>query len=158
MPRSYTITVENGAIANASGDVDLLELDAAADKPIELVAIRLGQSTELQEAQEEQLRVAVVRGNTTTGNGSTTTPQPMSPGDAAAGFTAETLGTTPASAGTAVNLDAFDWPVRLGFEWGPVPAGFGYWTSGTVLLCVRLMAAVADDLSASMSFTVIEYP
>lgn len=158
MPRMYTIIIDNGAVAAASGDYDLLELDAAADKPLELVGIRIGQSTEFGDAQEEQLRINVVRGNTTTGNGTATTPRPVSPVDTAAGFVAETLATTPASAGTAVTLLADDYNVRQGYEWGPVPQGFGFWTSGAELLCVRLAAAVADDLSLSATFWVVEYP
>lgn len=158
MPRIYTVEFEAQTIATASGDYDLFELDAATDKPIELVEIVLGQTTELAEAQEEQLRLRVIRGHATTGNGTSATPRPLSSVDTAAGFTAKTVGATIASAGTPVNLFSDVWPVRAGYQWGPRPQGFGIWTSGADLLVVRLMAAVTDDLTASGTVTVIEYP
>lgn len=157
MPRMYTVQFENGAITNASGDYDLLELDAATDLPIELVGWKITVLSELQEDQEEWLRVSVIRGNTTTGNGTATTPRPVSPADAAASFVAETLSSTPASAGTAVTLDSFGLNVRAGDSL-ILPEGIGYWTSGAALLCVRLNAAVVDDLMMSATFWVREYP
>jgi hypothetical protein len=157
MPRNYTVQAENVSVTNAGGDADLVELDAATDLPIELIGIKLYATTELQEAQEEWLRLTVVRGNATTGNGTSATPRPVSLADAAAGFTAKTYGTTPASAGTAVTLDSFAMQVRAGYEIY-LPEGFGYWTSGSTLLCVRLMAGPADDLNMNMTFVVREYP
>lgn len=158
MPRFYTVEFEAQAIATASGDYDLFELDPAADKPIELVEIWLGQSSDLQEAQEEQLRLRIIRGHATTGNGTSTTPRPASPADAAAGFAAETVGATIASAGTAVNLASMTWNIRNDFVWGPRPQGMGLWSSGADLLVVRLMAAVADEITMSGYIGVYEYP
>jgi hypothetical protein len=157
VPRNYTVTVENVTVTNAGGDADLVELDAATDKPIELYGIMLYTTSELQEAQEEWLRCKVIRGHTTTGNGTTATPRPLSPADAAAGFVAETFSTTIASAGTGVDLDAFAFNVRAGYEI-MMPEGSGYWTSGADLLVVRLMAAPTDDVSMNMTFFVREYP
>jgi len=158
MPRTYTVEFEAQTIASASGDYDIFEFDAATDKPIELVALQLGQSSELGDAAEEQLRIRIIRGHTTSANGTSTTPRPVSPADAAAGFTAEVIGSTIASAGTAVNLMSDTFNVRAGFQWGPVPHGMGFWTSGSDLLTVRLMAAVADDLTLSGTAMLIEYP
>lgn len=157
MPRLYTVEFEAQAIATASGDYDLFELDAATDKPIELRSIILKVTSELQEAQEEWLRLRIIRGHTTTGNGTAATPRPNSPSDAAAGFAAETVGSTIASTGTAVNLlsDAFN--VRNGYELFKAPLE-GFWTSGADLLVVRLMAATADDLTMSGTIEVCEYP
>lgn len=157
MPREYTVSVENVSITNAGGDADLVELDAATDLPIELYAIQIFALSEVQEAQEEWLRCAIVRGNTTTGNGTTATPRPVSPADAAASFTAKTYGTTPASAGTAITAVPFGVQVRAGYEIF-LPEGSGWWTSGANLLCVRLLAAPADDLTADLCFWVREYP
>lgn len=157
MPRIYTVEVENQTIATADGDVDLLELDAATDKPIELFGIGLYATSEVQEAQEEWARLRIIRGHTTTGNGTSTTPRPVSPADAAAGFAAEIYGATIASAGTAVNLHSFAFNVRAGYEIF-YPEGSGFWTSGADLLVVRLMAALADAVSINMTFWVREYP
>lgn len=157
MPRIYTVSVENVNITNAGGDADLVELDAATDKPIELFGIQLFATSEVAEAQEEWLRLKVIHGHTTTGNGTSATPRPVSPVDTAAGFVAETFGTTIASAGSAVDLMSFAWQVRAGYEIF-LPEGAGFWTSGANLLVVRLMAAPADDVSANMTFWVREYP
>jgi hypothetical protein len=157
MPRNYTVSVENVTITNAGGDADLVELDAATDKPIELFGIQIFSTSEVQEAQEEWIRCKVIRGHTTTGNGTSATPRPLSAVDTAAGFVAETFGTTIASAGTGVDLASFAFNVRAGYEIF-LPDGCGFWTSGADLLVVRMMAAPADDFSANMTFWVREYP
>jgi len=161
MPRVFTVEFEAQTIAAASGDYDLFELDAATDKPIELVALNIGQSSETGDTaaeRQENLRLRVIRGHTTTGNGTTATPRPVSPADAAAGFTAKTVGATIASVGSPVNLLSDTFNVIAGYPWGPVPHGYGFWTSGADLLVVRLMAAVSDDLTLSGTATVVEYP
>lgn len=159
MPRLYTVSFAAQSIANASGDYDLFEFDAATDKPIELLSVELGQTTELGDAAEENLRLSVVRGHTTGGNGTATTPRPLNPNDAACGAACETVGSTIASAGTGVVLWANTWNVRApGPIFPPLPQGSGFWTSGADLLVVRLDAAAADDLTLSGTALICEYP
>ena len=155
MPRMYTVSAENQGIAAADGDVDLLELDAAAEHPIKLVGIGIYPLTEVQEAQEEWLRCQIIRGHTTTGNGTATTPRPCDDADVAASFTAKIDGATIASAGTAVNLHPFGVNVRAGYEIF-YPDKCEFVTRGTSLLVVRLMAAAADDFNADLCFWVLE--
>ena len=159
MPRIYTVEAENQTITTTDGDVDLVELDAATDKPIELFGIQLYTTSEVQEAQEEWARLRVIRGHTTSGStpASSPTPRPVSPADAAAGFTAEIYNATIASAGTAVNRWSGAFNVRAGYEIF-LPEGCGFWTSGADLLVVRLLAALADNASINMTFWVREYP
>lgn len=159
MPRVYTVEAENQVIATADVDVDLVELLAADDKPIELFGIGLYVTTEVQEAQEEWARLRVIRGHTTSGSApvSTPTPRPVNIADAAAGFTAEIYNSTIASAGTAVNLMSFAVNVRAGYEIF-LPQGSGFTTSGSELLVVRLLAALADAATINMTFWVTEYP
>lgn len=158
MPRIYTVEGENISVTNAGGDADLVELDAATDKPCELFGIQIEATSEVQEAQEEWLRCRVIRGHTTSGStpAATPTPRPASENDAAAGFTCEIYNTTIASAGTAVNLMSFGVQVRAGYEIF-LPEYCGFTFSGTSLLVVRLMAGPADDLSANMTFWVREF-
>lgn len=159
MPRLYTVNFQAQTIANASGDYDLFEFDAATDKPLELLSVELGQSSELGDAAEENLRLSVVRGHTTSGNGTSTTPRPISPNDSACGAACETVASTPASAGTGVVLWAGTWNVRApGPIFLPLPQGSGFWTSGADLLVVRLDAAVADDLTLTGTALICEYP
>lgn len=158
MPRIYTVEGENISVTNAGGDADLVELDAATDKPCELFGIQIEATSEVQEAQEEWLRCRVIRGHTTSGStpAATPTPRPASETDAAAGFTCEIYNTTIASAGTAVNLMSFGVQVRAGYEIF-LPEYCGFTFSGANLLVVRLMAGPADDLSANMTFWVREF-
>lgn len=154
----YTVEVENVTITNAGGDADLVELDAGTDEPIELFGMQLHVTSELQEAQEEWLRLRVIRGHTTSGStpNSTPTPVPADDQNAAASFTCEIYNTTIASAGTAVNCSSFGMNVRNGYEIF-LPEGCGFKTRGSNLLVVRLMAGPADDLSMNMTFWVKEY-
>lgn len=153
MSRIYTVSFDVDAATTAD---DLLELDAAAEKPITVIGWYLSQSTELGDAAEEAIRYAWVRGNTTTGSGgSTATPRPCNLTDAAAGFTCETNNTTAASAGTAVSLFQGAWNLRVpDLVW--LPEGCGFVTSGTALLCLRLLAAPADSTSFAVTAWVLE--
>jgi hypothetical protein len=157
VPRVYTVTDENRTYTAADTDVDMLELLAATDKPIELIGLRIHVVTEVAEAQEEWLRIKIIRGHTTSGNGSAASEIPVSPVDTAAGFAAEVYATTLASAGTAVDLDAFGIQVRAGAEF-ILPEGLSYWTSGSSLLVVRCMSTPADNLNYTLVAWVKEYP
>lgn len=151
MGRIYTVSFDQQTVASASGDYDFFELDAAAEKPIRVVAWHLDNKSEVGDAQEEMVAFAWVRGNTTTGNGTTATPRPVDANDAAAGFTAKTVGSTPASVGTAVNLDVGTFNIRTGAQ-VIYPPEMRPRTQGADLLCLRLLTALADD--ATMSGTV----
>ncbi|MFD1547002.1 hypothetical protein [Nonomuraea guangzhouensis] len=147
----YTVTFQAATIAAASGDYDFFELDAAAGKPIEIVALKLGNKSEIGDAAEEMVEYAIVRGNTTTGNGTSTTPRPLDASDGAASFTAKTVSSTPASAGTALTLVADTFNIRAGLP-EVYPEIMRPKTAEADLLCVRLITALADD--ATMSGTV----
>jgi hypothetical protein len=147
----YTVSFDQQTIAAASGDYDFFELTAATDKPVEIVALKLANKSEVGDAQEEMVAYSIVRGNTTSGNGSPTTPQPLDPNSGAASFTAETVGSTPASAGTAVTLIVDTFNIRSGLT-EVFPEVMRPKTAGTALLCVRLLTALVDD--AVMSGTV----
>jgi FAD/FMN-containing dehydrogenase len=153
MGRIYTVEFEATAVTAA---VDFFEIDAAAEKPVEIVGLFLSQSSDVGDAADEMLRYRVIRGHTTSGSGgSAPTPRPVQVTDAAAGFAAETLNTTIASAGTGVNLhsDAFNIRTGLGL-W--LPEGCEWDTSGASLLVVRLMAAPTDSLTMSGTLYVRE--
>lgn len=160
MPRLYTAHFENATITAAGGDWDLFELTPADDKPIEICGLFLSVVSELGEAQEEWIRLQVIRGYTTSGSTplTTPTPAPLNPGDAAAGFTVECNNSTVASSGTPVPLHSEGFNVRAGYQWGPVPDGFGWQASqANTLIVVRQVAAVTDDVSMSGTIYVREF-
>ena len=147
MGRFYSLSFVAATIANASGDYDLFEIDPADDKPVRLHELRLHQTSELGDAAEEVLTIKVVRGHTTTGNGSATTPRPLLHSDTAAGAACETVATTIASTGTGVDLYVGGWNVRIPFEkiWTPDARPTCADTEG--LIVVRMTTTVADDIT-----------
>jgi hypothetical protein len=155
--RLYTVEFENVTVTTAGGDADLFELDAATDKPIEVVGMKIYTVSELQEAQEEWIRLRWIRGHTTSGStpNSTPTPRPVSPNDVAAGFTCEAYNTTIASAGTALNLESLAFNVRAGYEFF-YPENMGPQTSGADLLVLRMLSTLADDVSMTATLWVQE--
>ncbi len=140
----YTVSFTDTAV---TGIVDIFELNAATDKPVELIGLFLAQITDVGESEEEIIDFTVGRGHTTTGSGGgSPTPRPVNSNDPASGFTAETLNTTIATAGTNVVLFSDSWNVRAGYQL-ILPEGMGFSTAGTALLVVRLETAPSDSIT-----------
>lgn len=145
MGRLYTVQFENVAVSAAQ---DFFSFTAADDKPLQLHAVYLSQSTEMGDAAEEFLRVQIGRGHTTVGSGgSAPTPQVLDPGATASGFTARANDTTIASAGTNVVLHSETFNVRAGWLYLPTPQMQPKTHQGAGLLVVRLVAAPTDPLT-----------
>lgn len=159
MGQLFSVSFASTSVANASGDFDLWEFDAAADHPIEILSIELGLTSSGDWTEEEQLDISIVRGNTTSGNGTAAAEVPLPFPGPTASFAAETVASTPASAGTAVVLWGNTWNVRApGPIFPPAPQGAGYGTNDSGgLLCVRLNTAVADDVTLKGTAIVYEY-
>lgn len=159
MGRRYTVSYQ-GTITNAGGDVDLLELLPADDKPVKLKGFVLSQTSEVADAAEEGLRISVMRlpATVTSGSGgSAVTPIPMDSADSAAGVAAECGNTTVATtSSTAVTLAELGWNIRNSpFDfWFPeghepkVKQGEG--------LVVRQQTTAADDYSGQFTFFIEE--
>ncbi len=117
MSRIYAVPF-NGTVTNAGGDSDLFSLQPAANKPIRLRGLRLGQVSEIGDAQEENLRVTVKRlpATFTVGSGGSSVTAAAPNDDAAGtvwGFTARVNDTTVATtSGTAQVLDEIGWNER----------------------------------------------
>jgi hypothetical protein len=118
--RIYTISISG--VASPAAAFDFVEINAAANKPVRIRRIRIAQTSE-PTTEEEQLAITVVRGHTTSGSGGDTTPDggALSVSDSASAFTAETMNTTIASAGTAVNLVEDAWNTRAGYDMAFAP-------------------------------------
>jgi hypothetical protein len=152
--RIYTVSFTGTAVTVA---VDLFELTPADDKPIEIIGMFVGQSSDAADAQDEMLGYRVIRGHTTSGSGgSAPTPRPVNRSDAAAGFTAETCNTTAASVGSTVDLHADTFNVRAGEKlWIPEDCEWSATQADTTLV-VRLIGAPADSLTMSGTLYVRE--
>lgn len=116
--RIYAVTFSAVAVSAAQ---DLFEITPADDKPIEIVGIELGQTSDAGDSLDALAQISIIRGFTASGSGgSAPTPAPLSPNDAAAGFTAEVNNTTLANTGTTTTLHTGAWNVRAGYiNWFP---------------------------------------
>lgn len=153
MGRIYAVDIAPSAITVAA---DLIELTPADDKPIIVHGFGVLQTTDTGDAAEEIIGVLWVRGHTASGTGGTTvTPRPLNPSDAAAGFTAESLNTTAASAGTTVNLQRHGWNVRIPTEIVYTPETRPQASQANTTLVLRMAAAPADSITVS-GYVVVE--
>jgi hypothetical protein len=156
MPRVYTAVADNITYTAAGTDTDLFSIDPAADKPIAIKSLVIKATSELQEAQEEWVRLKIIRGHTTVGSGgAAVTARPLDLGDTAFSGSIRANDTTIASAGTAVDLWSDGFNVRSGYELFRSPEDW-FWSTGTLFLVVRLMSTVADDMSLMASIDVVE--
>ena len=152
--RMYTVSFAPTAVTVAA---DLFEIRPAAEKPVEVAGLFISQTTEIADAQDEMIGYSVVRGHSTSGNGTATTPRPLDRSATAAGFAAETVGTTQASAGTGVTLHADAFNVRSGLGlWLPEDCQWEVSATDTTLV-VRLAGAPSDSVSFTGTLYVREW-
>jgi len=145
----YTVSFDQQTIAAASGDYDLFELVPADDRPIEVVALFLGNKSEVGDAQDEMLALSIITDYTTSSNGTSTTPRPLDSRDGAAGFTAETVGSTVATTGTPITTHIDTFNVRAGYQVIFPEIMRTKADQGDTAIYIRLTTAVADDLTLS---------
>lgn len=118
----YTIEFTNKAATAAMADFDFFEIDPAADKPVEIVAIFIGQETNEGDANEDFARWAILRfsgGTFTSGGEVATTPRPLDPSDGAASGTYEAFnanGGVATSTGTTVRIHSDTFNIRTGLQ------------------------------------------
>lgn len=159
--RAYTVTFTAVAVTATQ---DLFYIKPAAEKPciLEQCSIsNVGGTADAGDAQEELLRVEIIRlpSTVTVGSGgSSFTPSPLAVNDSAAGFTARINDTTVATtSGTAKTLVADGFNVRAGWIWLPVPE-HRIVVANAEAIVVRLNLAPADSINLSGTLTVRELP
>ena len=154
MSRKYSVIFSQIAVTALQ---DFFELNVGANNPCELTGLHIGQSTDAGDAEDEQLAIAIIRGNATSGSGgAAVTPAPLDNGDTAAAATAERNNTTEASTGTPITLLADAFNVRGGYVWTPTPEQYIN-VDGSQRIVVRLLTAPADSLSVSATLFFIEH-
>lgn len=151
--RSYSVVFSAVAVTAAQ---DIFEITPADDKPVNILGLFIGQSSDAADAQDEMLQVSIIRGFTASGSGgSAATPAPLDNIDTAAGFTAEVNNTTGANTGTSVTLHTDTFNVRAGYQiWFP-PECYPRATQANTTLVVRITAP-ADSLTMSGTLYVQE--
>ncbi len=118
MARMYSVIFSAVSVSAAQ---DLFEISPADDKPISIVGLELGQSSDAGDVNDELLQLSIIRGFTASGSGgSAPTPAPLEPNDTAAGFTAEVNNTSQANTGTTATLWTTCFNIRAGYlNWWP---------------------------------------
>lgn len=150
MGRKYSVVF---AAVAATAVQDLFEILGAANKNTRLCGFEIAQSTEIGDAEEEQLGISVKRGvgSVTSGSGgSTATPQPVNKADVAFGGTVKINNTTKMAtgSGTIVTLFAGTMNVRVPYEkW--FPPGFEPQINGTDRLTLSIDNTPADSITFS---------
>lgn len=150
---NFTPTAETVAM-------DLCELVAADDRPIRILGFRVFQTSEVGDAQDEQILVQWVRGNTTSGSGgaaAATLATGKMGHEPTSGFTQEVGNTTAASAGTAVVCYSSGWNVRAPLEVTLTEKQQFGTDQGLGFLVLRLGAPV-DSVTMGCSVDVEELP
>jgi hypothetical protein len=137
------------AAVAATAPQDFFEYVTASSRPITILGWEIGQSTEAGDAADEQLRLELITGHTTSGSGgSTPTPYALDGSAVAALGTTEANNTTIASGGTTVVRYPAAFNVRAGHIYWPIPeARIVIPVSTRVVL--RLNSTPADSITFS---------
>lgn len=154
--RLYAVSFENVAVTAAQ---DLFDIAPATNKPCRLHACYISQSTEVGDAQEEMLRLKIIRGLATVGSGGGTfTPVPLNENDSAAGFTARINDTTVAvvGAGATEVLWAESFNERVGWQYLPTPEMRPFCSAAKTRIVVTMLTTPADSVTMNGTLIVEE--
>lgn len=147
--RIYSVNFENVAVTAAQ---DLFDIAPATNKIIVLHGCWISQNNRKADAQEEFLRIKIIRGLATVGSsGGVFTPVPKQAADAAAGCTARINDTTVAvvGAGTTEVLWAETFNDRAGWVWLPTPENRLICTAAST----RIVITMPSTPTASMNMS-----
>lgn len=133
MGRLHTATFK---LVTGTAQQDFFEILAQTGTVVSIHSWWLGQTSEIADAQEEQLLITSNRGvGATSGSGGTAiTPQPVDDGESSFRGTVEANNTTKMTSGTVEELEVYQWNVRVPFvviytpETRPIISGNKRWT------------------------------
>lgn len=136
---------------------DFLTIVSASTKVTELLELHASQTTEVGDAMEEGLNLAIKQGATSNGSGGgTVTPVPAHLGDAAFAGSARRNDTTPASGGTIVTHQEDNWNIRMPMNIIFTPETT-IWIPPSARLVWGLLTTPADSISVSGYALIREY-
>jgi len=145
MGRMYSASFDTINIAAVN---DLVEISPADDVPIKFHACFVAQKTDVGDANEELLRIAIVRGHSTVGTGgqsSVLSGLDPSEADASSGVTFNN--TTLATGGSPNTLHTESFNIRTGWAYLPTPEIRPKADQGDTTMVVRLVDAPGSALS-----------
>ncbi len=140
----YSVSEDIIAVTAAA---DLFVITVATDIPIVLHELRLGNTTDLGDANEETLRIGIFRGITVGTAGAALTETPLHPRAPTATAAVTGISNTPSTVGTRIGL--IPWNVR---QAGPAFIATDLSKIGPINaaqdpVAFRLLAAPADSIS-----------
>jgi len=131
---------------------DVFEITPAADRPILIYGMQLGQTTDLADAQEEVLRIGVYRDATAGSTGTALTEVKYS-NDAGLGTVQTAVVANRGTASTGGTLiDIIPWNIRIPLYWFPIPEmrlKFSNLAAEGPVSTFRLMTAPTDSITIS---------
>lgn len=143
----FIYSVTDDAVA-VTGAIDIVEGTVAADFPIFLHLLEIMQTTDLGDAAEEVIKIAVLRGVTSGTGGTAATENGY---DSSANPTAQTalttFRTTASTGGTRIGL--FGWNIRIPTPWTPLIEHRPRIDSSDDPYSFRLVSAPADSITCS---------
>jgi hypothetical protein len=130
---------------------DIFEITPAADRPVVVYGMTLGQTTDLGDASEEVLMVGIYRDCTAGSGGTANTEYIYTNHSVAAANTAATRSLGTASTGGTL-IDIIPWNIRVPLTWIPIPEmrpKFSNIAAEGPVSTFRLIAAPADSITLS---------
>jgi hypothetical protein len=131
---------------------DVFECTPAADRPMILYGMRLCQTTDLQDAAEEVLRIGIYEDVTAGSTGTALTEVPYTNESAMAAPTAAVVANRGTASTGGTLIDIIGWNVRIPLEWFPIPELRPKFTNIAAegpVSSFRLLAAPADSITVS---------
>lgn len=143
----FVYSVTDDAVA-VTGAIDIIEGTVAADFPVWLHLLEVLQTTDLGDAAEEVIRIAVLKGVTSGSGGTAATENPLtSSANPTAQNAVTTFRTTGSTGGT--RLWAIGWNIRIPTVWAPLIEHRPRIDSSDDPYSFRLIAAPADSITCS---------
>lgn len=160
MPHAYSVAVNITTGLPTPVQIDVFELLSGSAKRLCILAWEFEQTSELGDAQEEQLSFVLKRvtGAPTTGSGGgTPTFNPLDPGSPAVSATVKTGNTTKLTGGTSLDIARFAWNVRGPFLYVPVPEERPI-LDATTRFVLELLTTPADAITSMVGrLSILEY-
>jgi hypothetical protein len=144
---SVNVAQFNGVAITAQQD--LFEINAPAAKAVRLLMVKLTQTTEVGDAQEENLSILFKRGQTTSGTGGSNPTVVSLYGETAGTAVIDANNTTKAIAGTITTFDSDVWYERAPFLWVPPTELLIPRITAGVRMTVELATTPADSMTCN---------
>lgn len=131
---------------------DVFEITPAADRPIRIYGMSLCQTTDLQDAAEEVLRIGLYTDVTAGSTGTALTEVPYTNESASAAVTTAVVANRGTASTGGTLIDIIGWNIRVPLFWYPIPelrVKLSNIAAEGPVSSFRLMAAPTDSITIS---------